>query len=405
MNRRMLLAAASCLTLAVLTHATASIAGDELPGVSPTEIKIGATYPFSGPVSPLGNTGKAVIAYVNMINDRGGINGRKINYLALDDVYSPPKAVEHVRRLVESDEVAFMFGQLGTPGNSATIKYLNGKKIPDAFIVTGASKFTDFREYPYTTTGLPSYDTEGKVFAKYIDQTLPKAKIAILYQNDDLGKDFVNAFKAYFSDDYAKRVVAVSYEVTDPTVDSQVINLRNSGAEAFLFAGTPKFAAQTIRKKFELGWTPLFLFNTVAASISSAIQPAGADKAVGAISTAFYKDPNDPQWKDDAGVKTYRAFMDKYMPGADLVDVNYIFGSIQGQMLEQLLKQAGQDLSRDNIAKQARSITNFAPAMLLPGITVNTGPGNSQSITQLQLQRWNGVSFERFGEVLNAASN
>ena len=222
------------------------------------------------------------------------------------------------------------------------------------------------------------------------------------YQNDDLGKDFVNAFKAYFKDDYARRVVTASYEVTDPTVDSQVVNLKNSGAEAFLFAGTPKFAAQTIRKKFELGWTPLFLFNTVAASIASAIQPAGAEKAVGAISTAFYKDPNDPQWKDDAGVRTYRAFMDKYMPGADLVDVNYIFGSMQGELLEQLLKQAGQDLSRDNIVKQARSISKFTPSMMLPGIAVNTGPGNSQSITQLQLQRWNGASFERFGDVLSA---
>lgn len=404
-DRRAMLGTVALIALIGLAQLTAAFAADELPGVSATEIKIGASYPFSGPASPLGNTGKAVIAYVNLINDRGGINGRKINYLALDDAYSPPKAVEHVRRLVESDEVAFLFGQLGTPGNSATIKYLNGKKIPDTFIVTGASKFTDFKEYPYTTTGLPSYDTEGKVFAKYIDKTLPNAKIAILYQNDDLGKDFVNAFKAHYKDDFAKKIVTASYEVTDPTVDSQVVNLKNSGADAFLFAGTPKFAAQTIRKKFELSWTPLFLFNTVAASISSAIQPAGADKAVGAISTAFYKDPNDPQWQDDPGVKTYRAFMDKYMPGADLVDVNYIFGSIQGQILEQLLKQAGQDLSRDNIVKQARSITNFTPAMMLPGIAVNTGVGNSQSITQLQLQRWNGTSFERFGAVLSADSN
>jgi ABC-type branched-subunit amino acid transport system substrate-binding protein len=383
----------------------AAFAADEIPGVSATEIKVGATFPFSGPASPLGNTGKAVTAYVNMLNDGGGINGRKINYLALDDAYSPPKAVEHIRRLVESDEVAFIFSQLGTPGNSATIKYLNTKKVPDTFIVTGASKFTDFREYPYTTTALPSYDTEGKVFAKYIDQTLPNGKIAILYQNDDLGKDFVNAFKAYFKGDFAKRVIVASYEVTDPTVDSQVVNLKNSGAEAFLFAGTPKFAAQTIRKKYELGWNPLFLFNVVAASIASAIQPAGPDKAVGAVSTAFYKDPNDPQWKDDPSVKTYRAFMEKYMPGADLVDVNYIFGYIQGQILERLLKQAGQDLTRDNIVKQARSISDFTPGMMLPGIAVNTNAGNSQSITRLQLQRWNGTLFERFGDVLSANTN
>ena len=393
---------ASLLAIMTVTASMACRAADEVPGVSATEIKIGATYPFSGPASPLGNTGKAVIAYVKLLNDRGGVNGRKIEYLALDDTYSPPKAVEHVRRLVESDEVAFMFGQLGTPGNSATVKYLNGKKVPDAFIVTGASKFTDFKDYPFTTTALPSYDTEGKIFAHYVASTLPNARIAILYQNDDLGKDFVNAFKAVFKDDYAKRVVVASYEVTDPTVDSQVVTLRNSGAEAFLFAGTPKFAAQTIKKKFELGWTPLFMFNTVAASISSAIMPAGAEAAVGAVSTAFYKDPNDPQWKDDQGVKDYRAFMDKYMPGADLVDVNYIFGMMQGQILEQLLKQGGSDLSRENILKQSRNISDFSPSMMLPGITVNTNADNSQGITRLQLQRWNGTSFERFGDVLSA---
>lgn len=377
-------------------------AAEEAPGVSATEIKIGATFPFSGPASPLGNTGKAVIAYINFINDGGGVNGRKINYIALDDAYSPPKAVEHARRLVESDDVAFMFSLLGTPSNSATVKYLNGKKVPDTFIVTGASKFTDFKEYPYTTTALPSYETEGKVFAKYIDKTLPNAKIAILYQNDDLGKDFVNAFKAYFKDSFAKRVVVASYEIADPTVDSQVVSLKSSGADAFLFAGTPKFAAQAIRKKFELGWTPLFLLNTVAASISSAIQPAGPEKAVGAISTSFYKDPKDPQWANDPGVKDYLAFMGKYMPGADFVDVNYIFGTIQGQLLERLLKQAGQDLTRDNIVKQARGITDFTPAMMLPGIAVNTSATNNQAITRLQLQRWNGTSFERFGDVLSA---
>ena len=402
-HRWRLRVAALCIATSLFGASTV-LAADETPGVTETEIKIGGIFPFSGPASALGNTGKSVLASITAINDRGGINGRKISYIALDDAYSPPKTVEHARRLVESDEVAFMFSQLGTAGISATIKYFNAKKVPGAFIISGASKFTNVKEYPYTTTALPSYLTEGLIFAKYIDQTLPEAKIALLYQNDDLGKDFLNALKIYFGETFDKRVVATAYEITDPTVNSQVVTLKNSGAEAFLFAGTPKFAAQTIRKKFELGWNPLFVINSVSASIASTFTPVGPEKVVGAISTAYFKDPNDPQWKDDPGVLRYRAFIDKYLPGALYEDVNYIFGAMQGEILEQLLKQCGDDLSRENIVKQAHSFNDFNPGMLLPGITISTSLENNQGMARTQLERWNGKSFELLGKVLSATS-
>jgi branched-chain amino acid transport system substrate-binding protein len=282
------------LSLAALNTARAG----DLPGVTPAEIKVGSIFPFSGPASSLGNTGKGMIAYVNSVNDRGGINGRKINLITYDDAYSPPKAVEHARRLVESDEVAFMFGQLGTPGNSATIKYLNGKKVPDLFVVSGASKFTNFAEYPYTTTGLPSYETEGKIYAKYIARTAPNAKIAILFQNDDLGKDFVSAFKDSLKSDYDRKVIAAPYEITEPTVDSQVVNLKSTGAEIFLIAGTPKFAAQALKKSYEIGWKPLTIINVVSSSVSATLQPVGLERVVVVISSAFFKDPNDPKWSN-----------------------------------------------------------------------------------------------------------
>jgi branched-chain amino acid transport system substrate-binding protein len=392
------------LVLLLLAALNTARAGD-LPGVTPAEIKVGSIFPFSGPASSLGNTGKGMIAYVNSVNDRGGINGRKINLITYDDAYSPPKAVEHARRLVESDEVAFMFGQLGTPGNSATIKYLNGKKVPDLFVVSGASKFTNFAEYPYTTTGLPSYETEGKIYAKYIARTAPNAKIAILFQNDDLGKDFVSAFKDSLKSDYDRKVIAAPYEITEPTVDSQVVNLKSSGAEIFLIAGTPKFAAQALKKSYEIGWKPLTIINVVSSSVSATLQPVGLEKVVGVISSAFFKDPNDPKWSDDAGMKTYHAFFEKYLKGSDFSDLNYVTGFQQGMLLEQVLKQCGQDLSRENILKQARSIENLTLPTGLAGITINTSSTNSKAWTQLQLQRWNGSAWEALGETLSADTN
>ena len=386
---------------ASLTLTTAAVAADA-PGVTATEIKVGATFPFSGPASALGNAGKGLIAYVNQINDRGGINGRKINLITYDDAYSPPKAVEHTRKLIESDEVAFMFGQLGTPSNSATNKYLTGKKIPSAFITTGATKFTDSKEYPLTTTSLPSYDTEGKVYAKYFRAELPNAKVGILYQNDDFGKDFLNAMKASYKDEAATKLVAIPYEVADPTVDSQVVNLKASAPDAFLFAGTPKFAAQALRKMNEMGWKPLTVVNFVGASIGATFVPVGLDKVVGVVTAGFQKEPTDPKWKDDQGVKDFIAFAQKYLPGADLADQNYMFGYQQGMILEQLIKQSGNDLSRENILMQSKSIKDLTLPTALPGIKVNTSETVNQAYTQLQLQKWNGKSWDQFGGVLKA---
>jgi ABC-type branched-subunit amino acid transport system substrate-binding protein len=287
MNIRINLAAAcvAASLLALPAHAA------EEPGVTATEIKIGGIFPFSGPASSIGLVGKGVLGYVQSINDRGGVNGRKINYIAMDDAYSPPKAVEHARKLVESDEVSFVFSQLGTPGNSATAKYLKAKGIPSIAIVSGSSKFTDVGDYPLTTTGLVSYQTEGRIYAKFLDRTLPKARIAILFQNDDLGKDYVNAFKSLLKGEFDKRVVTAAYEVTEPTVDSQVVNLKSSGAEAFFIAGTPKFAAQAIRKASEIGWKATIIVNFPSSSIAGTLKPAGLDKSVGVIVGTINKDP------------------------------------------------------------------------------------------------------------------
>src|ERR1700704_4135035 len=392
---------AACVIASLL--ASPASAADE-PGVTATEIKIGGIFPFSGPASSIGLVGKGVIAYVESINDRGGINGRKINYIALDDAYSPPKAVEHVRRLVESDEVAFIFSQLGTPGNSAASKYLAAKGVPSISIVTGSSKFTNVKDYPLTTTGLVSYDTEGKIYAKYLSRTLPKGKFAILYQNDDLGKDYVTAFKGFLGPEFEKRVVTAAYEVTEPTVDSQVVMLKSSGAEALFIAGTPKFAAQAIRRAAEIGWKPTVIINFPSSSVAGTLKPAGLDKSVGVIVGTTNKDPTDPKWNDDEGIKTYRAFFEKYLPGADISNTSYLTGYQQGILLEQILKQCGDDLSRDNILRQAKSLRDVELSTALPGIKVNTSAKNNMVWTQMRLQRWNGTSWELFGDVLDAAS-
>ena len=397
----MMLGKLTAAVAAIMTFAVAAAHAETL-GVTQSEIKVGATFPFSGPASPLSNTGKGLIAYVNSVNDRGGINGRKINLITYDDAYSPPKSVEQTRKLVESDEVAFLFSPLGTPGISATIKYVNAKKVPHLFVVSGVTRFANFAEFPMTTTGLPSYNTEGRIYAKYITRELPNAKIAILYQNDDLGKDFVTAFREYFKDDFEKKVVASPYEVTEPTIDSRIVALKSSGAEALLVAGTPKFTAQAIKKVREIGWSPLFLINYVSTSVSATIMPAGADKATGIIAATATKDPNDARWADDPGMRWYRTHFEKYLPGADIGDNNYLYGTQQGLILEQVLKQCGNDLSRENIVKQARNIQKLSLPTLIPGMVINTGPDNSMALTQLQLQRWTGSTWEPFGGVLSA---
>jgi ABC-type branched-subunit amino acid transport system substrate-binding protein len=394
---------ACALLLTMLATATCTWAADA-PGVTPTEIRVGGVFPFSGPASSIGLVGKGVLAYVQSINDRGGINGRKINYIALDDAYSPPKAVEHVRRLVESDEVAFIFSQLGTPGNSAAAKYLAVKGVPTIAIVTGSSKFTHVKDYPLTTTGLVSYDTEGKIYAKYLTRTLPTGKYAILYQNDDLGKDYVNAFREFLGADFDKRVVTAAYEVTEPTVDSQVVTLKSSGADALFVAGTPKFAAQAIRRAAEIGWKPTLMINFPSSSVAGTLKPAGLENSIGVIVGTPNKDPNDPKWSDDAGVRDYRAFFEKYLTGADITNTSYLTGYQQGMVLEQILKQCGNDLSRANIATQAKSLKDLVLPTALPGIKINTGASSNMVWTQMRLQRWNGASWDQFGEVLDAAS-
>ncbi len=389
--------------LMLLVLGSSAFAADA-PGVTPSEIKVGGIFPFSGPASSIGLVGRGILAYAQSLNDRGGINGRKINYIAYDDAYSPPKAVEHVRKLVESDEVAFMFSQLGTPGNTAVAKYLMSKGVPAIAIVSGSNKFTNVTDFPLTTTSLVSFDTEGKIYAKFLTKTLPNAKYAILYQNDDLGKDYVNAFKSLLKGDFDKRVVAAAYEINDPTVDSQVVNLKSSGAEALLVAGTPKFAAQAIRKASEIGWKPTILLNYPSSSVGATLKPAGLDKSTGVIVGTITMDPTDSQWTNNEGMKSFRAFIDKYMPGVDIADTNYLFGYTQGMLLEYLIKQCGNDLSRENIIKQARNLKGVVLPTVLPGIRINTSDKINMNYTQMRLQRWTGTRWDQFSEVLDAAS-
>jgi branched-chain amino acid transport system substrate-binding protein len=387
----------------VIAVSTPCWAGDA-PGVTATKIKIGGIFPLSGPASSIGQVGQGVLAYVQSINDRGGINGRKIDYVMMDDAYSPPKAFEHARSLVESDEVAFMFSQLGTAGNSAVAKYLAAKRVPTIAIVTGASKFTNVKDYPLTTTGLVSYDTEGKIYAKYLTRALPAAKYAILYQNDDLGRDYVNAFRAVLGADFDKRVVTASYEVTEPTVDSQVVALKSSGAQALFVAGTPKFAAQAIRRAAETGWRATILINFPSSSVAGTLRPAGLENSVGVIVGTPNKDPNDQKWMDDEAVKAYRTFFERYLAGSDITNTSYLTGYQQGMVLEQILRQCGDDFSRENIIKQAKSLRDFNLPTALPGVRINTSESNNMIWTQLQLQRWNGSRWEQFGDILDASS-
>jgi branched-chain amino acid transport system substrate-binding protein len=376
------------------------------PGVTAAEIKVGGTFPFSGPVSSVGTTGKGLLAYVSYLNEKGGVGGRKINYIALDDAYSPPKAVEQIRRLVESDEIAFLFSQLGTPSTAATAKYLAARKVPSIAILSGAPAFAQFRDFPYITTALTSFETEGRIYAKYLKKELPpNAKIAILYQNDDFGKGYLAAFKGVFGDDFSRRIVASSYELSEPTIESHIVNYKSSQAEALFIAGTGKFAAQAIRRSKEIGWKPLTIINFASSSAAGTIVPAGVENAIGVVTGTYSKDPSDPKWANDPDMANYRTFFAKYLPGADIADTGYLIGYRQGILLEQLLKQCGDDLSRENVLKQARNFKDLVLPTALPGIKINTNENNSQAWTQLQLQRWNGSSWELFGEVLDGSSD
>jgi branched-chain amino acid transport system substrate-binding protein len=372
------------------------------PGVSDKEIKIGQTMPYSGPASAYGAIGKAELAYFKKVNDEGGISGRMVNLLSLDDGYSPPKTVEQIRRLVEQDGVAFIFQSLGTPSNSAIQKYLNDRKVPQLFVATGATKWNDPKRFPWTMGWQPNYQTEAHIYAKYLLTDKPDAKIGILYQNDDYGKDYVIGLKDGLGDKARTMIVKEeSYETSDPTIDSQIVSLQASGADTFLNATTPKFAAQAIRKSYDIGWKPLHFLNNVSISVSSVLTPAGLEKSAGVITADYRKDPTDPRWKDDAGYKQWLEFMKKYMPDADLADNDHPYGMMAAMTLVQVLKQCGNDLSRENIMKEAANLHDLEMPMLLPGIKINTAPDNFAPIKQMQLQHFDGKSWELFGDVLS----
>jgi len=371
------------------------------PGVSDSEIKIGQTNPYSGPASSYANNGKTEAAYFRMINDEGGINGRKINFLSLDDGYSPPKTVEQVRKLVEQEEVLLVFAPLGTPPNSAIHQYMNAKKVPQLFVATGATKWGDPEHFPWTMGWQPSYQTEAKIYAKYLLTNKPDAKVGILFQNDDYGKDYLKGFKDGLGDKAAKMIVAeVSYETTDPTVDSQITTLKGSGADTFFNITIPKFAAQAIRKAYDIDWHPVHLLNNVSNSIGAALTPAGLEKSVGLISTVYYKDPSDPQWQNDPELKDWQSFMAKYNKDSDANDNNTVLAYAPAATLVEVLKQCGDDLTRENVMKQAANLKNFRAPMLLPGVLINTSPTDFFPVKQMQLEKFDGKRWVPFGEVL-----
>jgi branched-chain amino acid transport system substrate-binding protein len=363
-------------------------------------IKIGNTNPYSGPASAYGTIGKTIAAYWKMVNDQGGVNGRKVEFITYDDGYSPPKTVEMTRRLVEQDQVLLVFQPLGTPPNSAIHKYMNAKKVPQLFVATGATKWNDPKRYPWTMGWQPNYQTEARIYAEHILKNNPKAKIGILYQNDDYGKDYLKGFKDGLGDKVSMIVREVSYEVADPTVDSQMVQLQASGADTFFNITTPKFAAQAIRKAYDSGWKPTHYVNNVSASVGSVLKPAGLEKSVGLISTQYLKDPTDPQWKDDPAVKTWRAFMAKYYPDGNLLDGSNVYGYAVSETLHQVLKQAGNNLTRENIMKQAANLKDFRSELLLPGIRINTSPTDFAPIESEQLIRFDGEKWQRFGPIL-----
>jgi ABC-type branched-subunit amino acid transport system substrate-binding protein len=392
----------------VVLGAGAAVGASLLPArafAQAKEIKLGQTMPYSGPASAYGTIGKAQQAYFKMINEQGGIGGRMINLISVDDGYSPPKAVEQVRKLVEQEEVLALFQTLGTPSNSAIHKYVNAKKVPHLFVATGATKWNDPKAFPWTFGLNLSYQTEGEIYARYLLKEKPGAKIAILYQNDDYGKDVLAGVKHVLKGDKAKMIVAEqTYEVADPTVDSQILSLKASGADTFINITTPKFAAQSVRKVADIGWKPLHFLNNVGASVGSVLTPAGLDKSVGLVTVQYYKDANDPQWKDDPAMLAWRGFMGKYYRDGNVADASNIYAVLAADLMVQVLKQCGNDFSRENIRKQAANVKDFKSGLLLPGIAFNTSPTDHAPVEQAQLARFDGKQWVRFGEVLGGGA-
>jgi len=371
------------------------------PGVTDTEIKIGSTNPYSGPASAYGTIGRAESAYFKMINDQGGVNGRTINFISLDDGYSPPRTVEQIRKLVEEDQVLFLAGTLGTPTNTAIHKYVNQQGVPHVFVNTGASKWDDPKNFPWTMGFNLSYPNESGIYARYLLKNKPDAKIAILYQNDDYGKDYVHGLKAGLGDKADSMIVAeVSYEVTDPTIDSQIVSLQASGADTFFNVTTPKFAAQAIRKVHDIGWKPLHILNNVSSSVGAVLKPAGLDKSVDIITAVYFKDPIDPQWADSSDVKEYKAWFEKYYPEGNINDVFNTNGYMIAWGVVELLKKCGDDLTRANIMKQMASFKNVEAPLMLPGVKWNTSPDDFALIESGQLARFDGEKWVLFGDII-----
>jgi branched-chain amino acid transport system substrate-binding protein len=390
----------SSAAAAAFAASAGSARADNAPGITDTEIKIGQTMPYSGPASAYGVIGRTEAAYFKMINDQGGINGRKINLISLDDAYSPPKTVEQVRRLVEDEKVAFTFQTLGTAPNLAIRQYLNDNKVPQLFVSTGAAVFADPQHFPWTIGYNPNYQTEAHIYGKDILKTKPDGKIAVLYQNDGFGKDYLIGLKAELGDHAGMIVKEASYETSEPTVDSQVVTLQGSGADIFIIGATPKFAAQAIRKSSDLGWDATRYLSNVSPSIATVLKPAGLEKSKGVITAYYGKDPTDARWKDAPDLKAWQAFCDKYMSQKEFVDANATYAFSAASTMVQVLKQCGNDLSRDNVMKQAANVRDFEPPMVLPGMRINTSPTNFSPIRQMQLAKFDGQSWQLFGDLL-----
>jgi branched-chain amino acid transport system substrate-binding protein len=380
------------------------VRAQETPGVTATELRIGSTNALSGPASAYSVITKCLSAMFKRLNDQGGVGGRQVNFIAYDDAYSPPKTLEQTRRLIEQDKVAFLFNQLGTPTNSAIQRYVNQRKVPHLFLATGADKWANPKEFPWTVGFQPSYRTEAQIYAKYILEQKPGAKIGLLYQNDDFGKDYLNGLRDVLGAKFDAMVKTVTYEATDPTIDSQIVTLQAAGCDTLVCGTIPRFAAQAIRKVYDIGWKPLMFMTNVSVSTGAVMQPAGFEKGVGLITSDYRKEQSDPAWANDPGMAEWRDFIAKYIPDADIADNNYTYGYSAGSTMIQVLKNCGTDFSRENLLKQATNIAPMEIPTLLPGIKVQTQPNNYNVIRQMQLQRWDGKSWVRFGNVIEGAN-
>jgi branched-chain amino acid transport system substrate-binding protein len=394
------------ISVALIVLGAAAALAENAPGVTDHEIKLGQNMPYSGVVSAYGILGKGHLAFIHWVNDTyGGVNGRKIVLESMDDGYNPAKSLENVRKMVEEDQVAFIFGSIGTATNTAVRKYLNDNGVPQLFLASGADKWGDYKHFPWTMSWQAAFRTEAQIYAKYILKHKPDAKIAMLYQHDDFGKDYVTGVRDVLGDQFDKRVVTATYEVSDPTVDSQVLELQASGANALIFAGTPKFAAQAIRKVYDIGWKPMFFMDNVSIAADSVMTPAGPEKSIGMLSSAYSKDPGDPAWAHDSGTELYRSIVRKYIPGQNPNDFNYENSWGMVLTLVQVLKQCGDDLSRQNIMRQAANLHDLELPSLLPGIKLNTSPTDYQPMKQMQMQRWDGKSWVRFGDLITGGGS